>query len=194
MHTQQAPCPHTGLLSVEPFTHALAPPPRRTLAALAELCDVLSPNELEARFMLGAAAAAAPARELAQRLLDAGARIRIRAHWQRRSPPNMQMLRALNKPMVLARWAESSYRTPDVGVCSNSTPVSHSRGHSRRCSRGAAEGPGGGAGGGRRRGGLARAGSAGDRGGRHHRHERVLLPVRAALTGRPGARQLRRVL
>jgi sugar/nucleoside kinase (ribokinase family) len=62
-----------GLLSVESFTHALAPPPPETLAALAALCDVLSPNELEARSMLGAAAAAAPAPDLAKRLLAAGA-------------------------------------------------------------------------------------------------------------------------
>ncbi len=62
-----------GLLSVESFTHALEPPPPETLAALAVLCDVLSPNELEARSMLGAAAAAAPAPDLAKRLLAAGA-------------------------------------------------------------------------------------------------------------------------
>ncbi len=58
---------------MESFTHALAPPPPETLAALAALCDVLSPNELEARSMLGAAAAAAPAPDLTKRLLAAGA-------------------------------------------------------------------------------------------------------------------------
>ncbi|KAK9837450.1 hypothetical protein WJX81_003617 [Elliptochloris bilobata] len=62
-----------GLLSVEPFTHALAPPASETLEAFAELCDVLSPNDLEARSMLGPVAAEAPPLELAKRLLDAGA-------------------------------------------------------------------------------------------------------------------------
>lgn len=125
--------------------------------------------------------------------------MQVLAQRQRRSPQNMKMLRALNKPMVLARWAELVVDcwfalVPDVSMCSNLTPVSHDRGRSRRCSRGAAEGPGGGVGGGRRWGGLARPGSPGRRGDRHHRHARVLMPVRAVLTGRPGARQQRRVL
>lgn len=58
---------------MEPFTHALEPPPGEVLGAFAEMCDVLSPNELEARSMLGPAAAEAPPLELAMRLLDAGA-------------------------------------------------------------------------------------------------------------------------
>ena len=58
---------------MEPFTHALEPPPGDVLGAFAAMCDVLSPNELEARSMLGPARAEAPALELATRLLDAGA-------------------------------------------------------------------------------------------------------------------------
>jgi len=75
-----------GLLSVESFTHALAPPPPETLAALAALCDVLSPNELEARSMLGAAAAAAPAPDLAKRLLAAGAPRAVSTDYPNPSP------------------------------------------------------------------------------------------------------------
>ena len=65
---------------MEPFTHALEPPPGETLEAFAALCDLLSPNELEARSLLGPRAAEAPPLELATRLLDAGAATLNRNH------------------------------------------------------------------------------------------------------------------
>ena len=58
------------MISVEPFTAAVAPVPVDTLRRLCASCDVFSPNELEAASMVGSGEPA----ELCDRLVAAGAK------------------------------------------------------------------------------------------------------------------------
>ena len=60
----------SAVISVEPFTAAVAPVPVDTLRRLCASCDVFSPNELEAASMVGSGEPA----ELCDRLVAAGAK------------------------------------------------------------------------------------------------------------------------